>query len=46
MADKRDSEWLDRSKNKPCTSCKGTGSAGKNEKGETIPCPSCRGMGY
>ena len=43
MATKK-SDWFDRRK-PPCKTCKGTGSAGKNAKGETIPCPSCGGFG-
>jgi DnaJ-class molecular chaperone len=39
------SDWLPKDK-KPCPKCKGTGSAGKNAKGETIPCPSCGGFGH
>ena len=38
------SDWL--GKNKPCSTCKGSGSAGKNAKGETIPCPTCGGFGF
>lgn len=41
---KKKSEWI-HPKRPPCKTCKGTGSAGKTAKGETIPCPSCNGFG-
>jgi hypothetical protein len=39
------SDWLPQG-TPPCKDCKGTGSAGKNAKGETIACPSCNGFGH
>lgn len=38
------SDWIDKKK-PPCSKCGGSGSAGKNSKGETIPCPKCHGFG-
>ena len=38
------SDWL--GKNKPCSTCKGSGNSSKNAKGETIPCPTCGGFGF
>ncbi len=49
MAKGSKSDWLSarKDKSKPeCSKCGGTGSAGKDDKGNTIPCSKCGGFGF